>query len=227
LATAAQDLLLEGKFSGKVRASLNEFFKNLDVWRRQLDSLNHVELAQMILEESGYTAMWKQDKSPDAPGRLENLKELIQAMKGFEFLPLFLEHISLVMDTTQENQDQMISIMTLHSAKGLEFDTVFLCGWEEGLFPHPRAIDESGEDGLEEERRLAYVGLTRGRQRAIITFALRRRTYQGWQQSTPSRFIRELPDEHVELKNMNTGAPLFGNPSYGRVIDVDFDDDFN
>jgi DNA helicase-2/ATP-dependent DNA helicase PcrA len=152
----------------------------------------------MVLDESGYTAMWQADKSPEAPGRLENLKELVSAMEEFESLAGFLEHVSLVMENAEANPVDMINIMTLHSAKGLEFDVVFLPGWEEGLFPHQRALDESGAAGLEEERRLAYVGLTRARRRAVVSYVANRRIHNMWQSALPSRFVGELPRQHSE-----------------------------
>src|SRR5471030_1117861 len=143
--------------------------------------------------------MWQKDKSADAAGRLENLKELVRSMEEFENLAGFLEHISLVMDVDKAEGVDAVSIMTLHAAKGLEFDTVFLPGWEEGLFPHQRALDEQGRAGLEEERRLAYVGITRARREAKIYFAANRRIRGLWQTTAPSRFIDELPPEHVEV----------------------------
>src|SRR6185312_5494120 len=158
----------------------------------------HTELAEIILEESGYTEMWQADRSADAPGRLENLKELVRSMEEFDNLTGFLEHVSLVMDADGEAGSDAVSIMTLHSAKGLEFDVVFLPGWEEGLFPHQRALDESGAVGLEEERRLAYVGLTRAKRRAMVSYAANRRIHNMWQSAIPSRFVAELPREHIE-----------------------------
>jgi DNA helicase II / ATP-dependent DNA helicase PcrA len=146
--------------------------------------------------------MWKVDKSPEAPGRLDNLKELVRALADFETLPGFLDHVSLVMENEENTDADRASLMTLHGAKGLEFDTVFLPGWEEGLFPSQRSMEENGNKGLEEERRLAYVGLTRARQRAIVSHAANRRIYANWQSSIPSRFIEELPTEHVN----QTGA---------------------
>src|SRR5262249_37055422 len=141
------------------------------------------ELAATILDESGYTAMWQAERTPDAPGRLENLKELIAALEGVGTLPAFLEHVSLVMENAESAPGDMVSLMTLHSAKGLEFDTVFLPGWEEGLLPHPRSLEEKGDPGLEEERRLAHVGLTRARQRSFVSFAANRRIHNLWQSS--------------------------------------------
>jgi ATP-dependent DNA helicase UvrD/PcrA len=173
----------------------------------------HGELAEILLDESGYTAMWQADKSPEAPGRLENLKELITAMEEFENLAGFLEHVSLVMENAEGDPGDMINIMTLHSAKGLEFDVVFLPGWEEGLFPNQRALDESGAVGLEEERRLAYVGLTRARRRAIVSYAANRRIHNMWQSSVPSRFVAELPREHTERASDVVGSGPERSPS--------------
>ncbi len=161
--------------------------------------ISHIELAEMILEESGYTAMWQNDKTPEAPGRLENLKELVKALESFENLQGFLEHVALIMDNETDDRDQKVSIMTLHAAKGLEFPAVFLPGWEDGLFPSQRSMDESGLKGLEEERRLAYVGITRAKELCTISFAANRRVYGQWQSALPSRFIDELPAEHIDV----------------------------
>ena len=158
----------------------------------------HAELAATILDESGYVDMWKADKSPDAPGRVENLKELVAALEEYDSLPSFLEHVALVMENDEKAELDRVVIMTLHGAKGLEFDSVFLPGWEEEIFPHARALAETGTQGLEEERRLAYVGLTRARKRVLITFAANRRIYNQWKSQLPSRFVEELPDDHVE-----------------------------
>ena len=161
--------------------------------------LGHVELAQVILDESGYTAMWQNDKTPEAPGRLENLKELVKALEKFDNLQGFLEHVSLIMDNESDGSEQKVSIMTLHAAKGLEFPAVFLPGWEDGLFPSQRSMDESGLKGLEEERRLAYVGITRAEDLCTISFAGNRLVFGQWQSQMPSRFIDELPEAHVEV----------------------------
>ena len=155
--------------------------------------MRHTDLAELMLDESGYTAMWQADKSPQAQSRLENLKELVRFMHDFDTLQGFLEHVSLVMDADQGSDGDRVSLMTLHAAKGLEFGIVFLPGWEEGLFPHQRSLDESGKAGLEEERRLAYVGLTRAKRRAKISFAQNRRTHGLYQSALPSRFVDELP----------------------------------
>ena len=181
-------------------------------WRQMVDGVGPADLAQTVLDESGYTAHWQQDKSAEAPGRLENLKELVRAIGEFESLASFLEHVSLVMDIDEVDPGQQISLMTLHAAKGLEFDSVFLPGWEEGLFPHPRALDESGNAGLEEERRLAYVGLTRARKRAYVTHAANRRIHNMWQSSVPSRFIGELPTDAIEVE---AESGLFGGAAVG------------
>lgn len=198
LTEATLRLMETDEIRGKAKTALQGLLYDIDRWRKQLNTREPGELARVILDESGYTGMWQADKSPEAPGRLENLKEFVNAIDEFESLGNFLEHVSLVMENTRGTGSDMVSIMTLHSAKGLEFDSVFLAGWEEGLFPHQRALGETGKAGLEEERRLAYVGLTRARQRAMITFAANRRVHNQWQSSLPSRFIDELPLEHTE-----------------------------
>jgi DNA helicase-2/ATP-dependent DNA helicase PcrA len=188
----------DGTLKGKVRDSIRELLHGFDRWRAMLPRDGHQVTVQTMLDESGYAEMWQRDKSPEAPGRLENLKELVRALADFETMAGFLDHVSLVMENEQGGEVDRLSIMTLHGAKGLEFDTVFLPGWEEGLFPSQRTLDESGAKGLEEERRLAYVGLTRARRRAIISHAANRRIYANWQSSIPSRFIEEIPEAHVE-----------------------------
>jgi DNA helicase-2/ATP-dependent DNA helicase PcrA len=182
----------------KLRAALRELVENFARWRKLLDSIPHMELAEMILDESGYTEMWQLDRSIEAPGRLDNLQELIRAMEPFENLGGYLEHVSLATSVDEMADDDKVNVMTLHSAKGLEFRAVFLPGWEEGLFPSQRTLDESGNAGLEEERRLAYVGITRARERAFISAAANRRIYNQYQSSLPSRFIEELPETHVD-----------------------------
>ncbi|MBV8523488.1 MAG: UvrD-helicase domain-containing protein [Acetobacteraceae bacterium] len=198
LTAAAAGLLAEGAFKGRLKENLGAVLQGFMRWREMLGRDGHLVAVAAMLDESGYTEMWKQDKSPEAPGRLENLKELLRALADFETLAGFLDHIALVMENDESAEGDRVSLMTLHGAKGLEFDTVFLPGWEEGLFPNQRALDEGGLKSLEEERRLAYVGLTRARRRAVISYAANRRVYSTWQNSIPSRFIEELPDDHVE-----------------------------
>ncbi|GGC39573.1 DNA helicase [Siccirubricoccus deserti] len=196
--SSAAARLAQGGITGRARAALSELLHGFARWREALPRDGHVVVAATLLDESGYTEMWKQDKSPEAPGRLENLKEFLRALGEFETLTGFLEHVALVMENDENAADDRLSLMTLHAAKGLEFDTVFLPGWEEGLFPHSRAMEEGGEKGVEEERRLAYVGLTRARKHAIVSCAANRRIYGNWSSSIPSRFLDELPLEHIE-----------------------------
>jgi DNA helicase-2/ATP-dependent DNA helicase PcrA len=215
LSEAAAALAATDEMKPKPRASLRDLTASFTRWHELRDKLPHTELAQVVLDESGYTAMWQKDRSADAAGRLDNLKELVRSMEEFENLAGFLEHISLVMDTDRGEAEQAVNIMTLHSAKGLEFDTVFLPGWEEGLFPHQRSLDDQGRAGLEEERRLAHVGLTRARKRAKIYFASNRRVHGMWTTNIPSRFLDELPEAHVEVTEAASGAGGFGMSGYG------------
>jgi len=196
---AAREIVETEELTGRARKSLADLVSAFERWRGRVDSMKHTELAELILDESGYTQMWQQDKSPQAHSRLENLKELIRFMDEFETLQGFLEHVSLVMDADTADGGERISLMTLHAAKGLEFDVVFLPGWEEGLFPHQRSLDENGSAGLEEERRLAYVGLTRARRQAKVSFAQNRRNRGLWQAAAPSRFVDELPEANVHV----------------------------
>ncbi|WP_292412170.1 3'-5' exonuclease, partial [Mesorhizobium sp.] len=211
---AAGNLAESDELKPKPRAALREVAANFERWQKALETTPHTELAETILEESGYTDMWKNDRSAEAPGRLENLKELVRSMEEYESLRSFLEHVALVMEAEQSESLDAVSIMTLHSAKGLEFETVFLPGWEEGLFPHQRALDEGGRSGLEEERRLAYVGLTRAKKNLHIWFVSNRLIHGLWQSTIPSRFLDELPEAHVEIAESGNSYGGYGN-NYG------------
>ena len=215
LLEGARYCVASGQIGGKGGAQLRVFVEAVDRWHKavQVPDYDHVRLAETILEDSGYTEMWQNDKTPEAPGRLENLKELVKALESFDNLQGFLEHVSLIMDNDSEDAEEKITIMTLHAAKGLEFPVVFLPGWEDGLFPSQRSMDESGLKGLEEERRLAYVGITRAEELCTISFAGNRRVYGQWQSQMPSRFIDELPADHVDIL---TPPGLFGG-GYGAA----------
>ena len=207
LLAAASALAESDELKPQARRTLIAFCAQIAGWCKQKDTIVPAEFLQVVLDESGYTEMWQKDKAPDAPGRLENLKELVSAIEDFDTLGGFLEHISLVMDNETVSQEGEVTLMTLHAAKGLEFDMVFLPGWEDGIFPSQRTLDESGGAGLEEERRLAYVGLTRARRNVYISFAANRRIHGLWQSSIPSRFVGELPAAHIN-EDMAQGLSL-------------------
>jgi DNA helicase-2/ATP-dependent DNA helicase PcrA len=218
LLIAAQRLCETDELKPRVRATLRALTESFSRWARLIETQPHSEVAQTILEESGYTEMWQKDRSADAAGRLENLKEFVRSMEEFPDMAAFLEHVSLVMEASEAEGAERVSLMTLHAAKGLEFDTVFLPGWEDGLFPNQRALDESGRAGLEEERRLAHVGLTRARKRAKLSFAVNRRIHGLWSSTIPSRFIDELPESAVDVveapAHFSAGASRFDrNPT--------------
>ncbi|MFI4973032.1 MAG: ATP-dependent helicase [Caulobacterales bacterium] len=198
---AARELVHTDELPARTRTALSNFLRDTDRWRGLLPTLAHPRLTETILEESGYTDALRLDKGPTSQTRLENLKELVQSMAAFDTLEGYLEHVSLVMDLDRESGEDSVQIMTLHSAKGLEFPLVFLPGWEEGVFPSQRSMDEKGEKGLEEERRLAYVGLTRAREEARVSFAANRQVYGRWTSQLPSRFVDELPMANVEAQS--------------------------
>ena len=206
LLIAAATLLDSDELTAQARRSLGNFVADIARWRQMASELPHSELARILLDESGYTAMLQADRSAESAGRLENLAELARAMEEYESLGAFLEHVSLVMDNDEARQGERVTIMTIHAAKGLEFDIVYLAGWEEGVFPSQRSLDEGGLASLEEERRLAYVALTRARRRATIMHAANRRIYGQWTSSIPSRFLAELPDAHIEQETTMTGG---------------------
>jgi len=193
-------VLQTDEIKGGAKRGLVRFLDQMNMWRDKLASgMNHTDLAEMVLDESGYTDMLQKDRSPQAQTRLDNLKELVRAMGEFDSLPAFLEHVQLVMEASSGNTgDDQVQILTLHGAKGLEWPQVFLPGWEEEVFPSRRSLDENGMKGLEEERRLAYVGITRARERCYISFVANRQIYGRWQSVLPSRFVDELPMDHVE-----------------------------
>ena len=207
---AVERLIETDELKPRARSALAGLIGRLRGWRAALAQTPHAEVVGAMLDESGYTEMWQKDRSPAGPGRLENLKELVEALSEFEDLAAFLDHVSLVMDREGDGAEEMVNIMTLHGAKGLEFDTVFLPGWEEGLFPHQLALDQSGAAGLEEERRLAYVGLTRARLRAHVLFAANRHRHGQWVSAIPSRFVDELAPDHVMLSEGTGMQPAPG-----------------
>jgi len=215
---AILELITSDELKTRPKTTLAGLLDAFDGWREASGDLSPADLMKMVLDQSGYLEMWKTDKSIEAPGRVENLKELVVGLGEFDTLGMFLEHVSLVMENETNSGTDKVSLMTLHGAKGLEFNTVFLPGWEEGLFPHQRALDETGTHGLEEERRLAYVGLTRARQRAHVTFAANRRIYGQWQSSLPSRFVDELPGDHIE-RDGAVGLSLGGADAPGDRFD--------
>ena len=203
---ASQQLVTSDELRPQACRALEKFIHQQQRWHEQMTapSSSPGDIAGLILDESGYSAMWKQSREATAPGRVENLKELVRSIKSFATFSDYLEHVALVMERDENISEDKITLMTYHSSKGLEFDTVFLPGWEEGVFPHARSLDEGGTAALEEERRLAYVGLTRARKKAHILFSMNRRVHGAyWQRSTPSRFLDELPPEHVVVHDHN------------------------
>jgi DNA helicase-2/ATP-dependent DNA helicase PcrA len=219
LSLAAARILDTDELTGAARRSLGNLVGDFARWRSKLDELPHPELARLVLDESGYTAMLQADRSAESAGRLENLAELARAMEEYETLGAFLEHVSLVMDNDADREADKVTIMTIHAAKGLEFDTVFLAGWEEGVFPSQRALDEGGNASLEEERRLAYVAITRARRKCFIIHAANRRIYGQWTSSIPSRFVNELPAAHIDSESSMTGGESLWRANWSERAD--------
>ncbi len=219
LMTAAARILDTDELTGAARKSLGRLVGDFARWRDMARDLPHAELARQLLDESGYTAMYQAEKTAEAAGRLENLTELVRAMEEYESLGAFLEHVSLVMDNEASAEEPKVTIMTIHAAKGLEFDTVFCVGWEEGLFPSQRSLDEGGTASLEEERRLAYVAITRARRLAVICHAANRRIYGQWNSSLPSRFVGELPPEHIESETTMSGGESLWRANWNERAD--------
>ena len=213
LYVAIERLLTAHELKGKTAATLQKLLDQFASWRKKMTELPLAELTDLVMEESGYRPMWQADKTPEASGRLENLRELVRALGDFPSLGEFLDHVGLVTEGAAQADDDMVNIMSLHAAKGLEFDVVFLTGWEEGLFPSQRTLDESGAAGLEEERRLAYVGITRARHHLTISHAANRRIYNQWQSSIPSRFLSEIPTESVEFLDGGPTARRTSGPA--------------
>jgi len=219
LLISAAKLLDTDELQGRARSSLGRFVGDIHRWKQMSNELPHAELARVILDESGYTAMLQADRSAESAGRLENLAELTRAMEEYETLAAFLEHVSLVMDNDENRQGEKVTIMTIHAAKGLEFDIVYLPGWEEGIFPSQRALDEGGLASLEEERRLAYVAITRARRKATVMHAANRRIYGQWTSSLPSRFVGELPKEHIEQETTMSGGESLWRAQWSERAD--------
>jgi DNA helicase-2/ATP-dependent DNA helicase PcrA len=219
LSVAAARILDSDELTPQARRALGNLVGDFARWRSKLDELPHPELARLVLDESGYTAMLQADRSAESAGRLENLTELARAMEDYETLGAFLEHVSLVMDNEADRESDKVTIMTIHAAKGLEFDTVFLAGWEEGVFPSQRALDEGGKASLEEERRLAYVAITRARKRCVILHAANRRIYGQWTSSIPSRFVTELPEAHIAAESSMSGGESLWRANWSERAD--------
>jgi DNA helicase II / ATP-dependent DNA helicase PcrA len=219
LSVAAARILDSDELTPQARRALGNLVGDFARWRSKLDELSHPELARLILDESGYTAMLQADRSAESAGRLDNLTELARAMEDYETLGAFLEHVSLVMDNEADRDTDKVTIMTIHAAKGLEFETVFLAGWEEGVFPSQRALDEGGKASLEEERRLAYVAITRARKRCVILHAANRRIYGQWTSSIPSRFVTELPEAHISAESSMSGGESLWRANWSERAD--------
>ena len=209
-------LIEKNEFKPKIKSSLSQLINMIHKWRKEMLNMKHHDLLKLVLDESGYSAMLKNKKDLENENRLDNLKELLRAMQDYDNLQNFLEHVALATSADQDWDGAKVNLMTMHAAKGLEFEVVFLPGWEEGLFPHQKSLEEKGDFALEEERRLAYVGITRAKKEAYLSFAMKRTYHGDWMDALPSRFINEIPDESVEKNEMEIDK---------NVDDFDFNQD--
>jgi DNA helicase-2/ATP-dependent DNA helicase PcrA len=210
----------------KMKTSLTQLTKLIDKWRLDLNTKKHYDLLKTILDESGYSEMLKNKSDIENENRLENIKELLRAMHDYDNLQSFLEHVALATSIDKEWEGEKINLMTMHAAKGLEFDVVFLPGWEEGLFPHQKSLEEKGDLGLEEERRLAYVGITRAKKEAYLSFAMKRSYHGEWMDALPSRFVNEIPDENIEKNEIKSNEEVEQDFDFNQDINIDYDSDY-
>ena len=217
-------LLERGDFKPKIKTAISQLIKLIHKWRKESLIMKHFDLLKLVLDESGYSSMLKNKKDLENENRLENLKELLRAMQDYENLQDFLEHVALATSIDQEWEGAKINLMTMHAAKGLEFDVVFLPGWEEGLFPHQKSIEEKGDFALEEERRLAYVGITRAKKEAYLSFAMKRAYHGDWMETLPSRFINEIPEESVEKNEMVNNED--DDYEFNQDNSIEFDEEY-
>ena len=217
-------LLEQGNFKPKIKITLKSLINIIHKWRKDSVNMKHFDLLKLVLDESGYSSMLKNKKDLENENRLENLKELLRAMQDYENLQSFLEHVALATSIDQEWEGAKVNLMTMHAAKGLEFDVVFLPGWEEGLFPHQKSLEEKGDFALEEERRLAYVGITRAKKEAFLSFAMKRAYHGDWMEALPSRFINEIPEESVEKNEVNIDENL--DFEFNQDNSLDFGDEY-
>ena len=217
-------IIESGDFKPKIKKTLQELMNMLHKWRKDSTKMKHFDLLKLVLDESGYSSMLKNKKDLENENRLENLKELLRAMQDYDNLQSFLEHVSLATSIDQEWEGAKVNLMTMHAAKGLEFDVVFLPGWEEGLFPHQKSLEEKGDFALEEERRLAYVGITRAKKEAYLSFALKRAYHGDWMDALPSRFINEIPDESVEKNEVEVTES--GDFEFNQDNSIEYDEEY-
>ena len=209
-----------------MKASLTQLTKMIDKWRLDYNTNKHYDLLKIILDESGYSEMLKNKNDIENENRLENIKELLRAMHDYDDLQSFLEHVALATSIDKEWEGEKINLMTMHAAKGLEFDVVFLPGWEEGLFPHQKSLEEKGDSALEEERRLAYVGITRAKKEAYLSFAMKRSYHGEWMDALPSRFVNEMPDDNIEKNELNTNKQIEQDFEFNQDPDISYDSEY-